>query len=196
MEDKIRLIGNLNNITEELNSYGLRLTREETSEFVNVLLSNKSYLQDGEMAVERMGFPGTGFSDPEVHYFLTPQYNYHISIGKTTLLILSWVLGKFTNDISNKILDFCGVSFRAITPIDEGNGEKCIVKETALYNKGVGDENILDKFNGDCCNMDLKCRLREEDKCRCTKQDIKNIYDGFVAKGVFRKTPNGYKLTF
>lgn len=195
MEEIIKLNGTLSQVNRQLQSYGIALNEEETAELISAILKNKEYLQPDEKAASKMIMPHipTGCLG-----LITMSYNYHISIKKLTLCTLAFVADKLTWGISSAILNAFGISnnFKAINSIDEAEGEKCIVKETVLYNNKIGNVNILDKFNGECCNNNLHCKFKRSDKCNCTKLDIKEIFERLVKKEIFKKIETGYKLNW
>lgn len=189
--DTLKLNGKLEQIRRQLKSYGLSLDLNETQQLLDTLFANKEYLQTDETVTSQMVTPNFGVG---MIGFMTFDYSYHISISKLTLCAISIFADKITGGLSDKILSVFGVSFKAINPINERNGEKCIVKETILFHNKVGNVKILKQFKGKCCNNDLNCSFKEDGNCKCTEENIKIIYESLVQRDIFKKDGSNYIL--
>ncbi len=187
----IKLNGNKSQIRRNLANYGIMLNETETEQLIDTIIANKAYLQNEESANKSLHIPNM---PTDCIGFMIMDYRYHISIKKLSLCGIAFFAGKLSHEISDKILEACGVSFKAINEIKELNGEKCIVKETILYHDKVGDENILERFQGKCCNNDLNCSFRQGEQCYCSKTNIKNIFEDLTKREIFKKINSGYKL--
>ena len=190
---KIEIRGNVAQARQQLTELGLDLNNAETQQLLDAIVDNQQILQSDESASRRTVLGGPSRSG--MLGFLICDYNYHVSIKAASLCLVVILADKFlTFGLAGKVLKALGISPTIVNAIDEHNGEKCIVRETAVHNGGVGDKHLFDKFRGQCCNNDLPCCYREDDRCLCKQQDIVDIYEILVERQVFTKNGSKYKL--
>ena len=194
MVQKIEINGNVANAKQQLTRLGLELDNNETAQLLNAIVNNQQILQQDEVASRQIVLGG-GSSRPDMLGFMTCDYNYHISIKAASLHLVVLLADKFlTRGLAEKVLNALGISPTIVHAIDELNGEKCIVRETVVHNRSIGDKHLFDKFHGECCNNDLQCCYREDDQCLCNQQNVEDIYKRLVERQVFKKKGSKYKL--
>ena len=141
--------------------------------------------------------------------FAVDRESLSVSTIRTVLTVnkTDWVFGIFpqgtrqapgsisnvTKGFASVLIGFLGITNTSFVKINEYNGEKCILKETIMQKDKVGNKNLLNKFHGECCNNQYKCKYKINDKCKCKKKDIITIFDNLCEKGVFKKYSSGYK---
>ena len=191
---KIEISGNIAKARRQFKTLGLELDNDVTKQLLDAIVNSQQILQSDEVALRRTVHSG-GSSRPGMMSFMTYDYNYHISIKAASLCLVVLLADKFlTQGFAEKVLKTLGISPKIVNSIEEHNGEKCIVRETAVHNSGIGDKHLFDKFHGQCCNNDLKCCYREDDQCLCKQQDVVDIYEILVERQVFVKKGSKYKL--
>lgn len=166
--------------------------RENAKAIFDYLVKNKEklHLADDEKITSSFEFPS--FS-PGTIGFMTPKYNYSINIKKTTIIIVALILDiAFTKGIISTLLNMFGLSGICITKLSEANGEKCIVKETVFSENKTGNADILNAFDGECCNCDMNCNYRRGDRCTCSRDNIIDIYQRLTEVGLFRKEGDSF----
>ena len=188
MEEKFNLIGDLNNIKNQLSLQGLNLTTRETEELIDILKEYSKQLEPDELFEDRVRMPR---QNGRYLSFMILEHEYHICISRLCLYFLVKLTNRITFELSEKIFDWTAPDI--INRIDEINGEKCVIEE-ALQHDRLGTDKVFDKNNGQCCNFNLKCHFRQDEKCTCTKSDLTKIYESLTKRGVMKRTDNGYKI--
>ena len=112
----------------------------------------------------------------------------------STLLIAALLLDiHFTGGMAQLFLTMVGIDGRAIVKFSEYNGEKCILKELLRTSTKSASPELLIKFGGECCNNDLCCQYKSENKCTCTSQKVAEILDGLAKHNILKKEGVNYK---
>ncbi len=123
---------------------------------------------------------------------MTLHYDYYINIRASTIFLLSVLLdAKVKVPVTAGYLAVKGMN-RLIEKIDENSGTKCILMEILRLPGKTGNCEILEAFNGECCNNHLTCRFRSENKYQCTKRDVAYIMEGLADIGILEKRGNFY----
>jgi hypothetical protein len=121
-----------------------------------------------------------------------PHYNYYINVRVGTVFLLSVLIDdKIGEPITAGYLTVRGLK-QLVVKIDEDSGIKCILLELLRLPNKMGKEDILMDFKGECCNNNLKCHYRDENRCKCTNNDVKNIMERLVNIGILIKKDGLY----
>ena len=191
--DKINIKGDEYYIYQQLKKLNLVTDRFEAEKLVRFLIENNKVLGDDEN-VECKTELNNFKPQPGVFYCLTSSYNYHINVKISTITLAALILDlALTKGLATALVSLCGQTGTAIVKLNEMNGEKCIVKQTAFSKDRIGDENILEKFNGKCCNSTFNCAYNKDGMCICNKQRISEIYEELTNKNIFKKIGVKYK---
>ncbi|MCH5163581.1 MAG: hypothetical protein J1F36_01040 [Clostridiales bacterium] len=194
--DELKFKGTETQVCKKLVKAGIGKDENEAKQFLNNLIRNKQILSDSESANMEYYF-SSGSYNPGVHYFMTPSYNYYISVKFTTIFIIATIFDiTLTKGFVSSATSFLGIQKQGIVKLDENNGEKCIAKQTALTKNKIGTQDILSENNGQCCNKNFKCQFNIEGICHCDNSNIITIYENLTQKGVFKKHENKYKFNF
>lgn len=187
--DNIKLEGNLEKIVIDLRKTE-GIEEEDGREIIGFLEKNLQILSDDETFVKvKMRYSGVGYA--------LPGYEYYINIRRATLILLIFLLDyNGAGGILSKISGLVGMKEKAIFKIKEENGERCILKELVLQKRKQGDKNLLRKFKGECCNNDLKCWYRRDEKCCCKKEDVEKILISFEEREIVKKKGTKYQVQF
>ena len=182
--------GNKSKIYDCLESIGFE-NEHEINTFLSFIDNNKGVLSDGEIYQVKTKLPSL---EAGTMGLLIMESEYYINLKYSTIIILSLILDiKLTKGFASVLIGFLGITNTSFVKINEYNGEKCILKETIMQKDKVGNKNLLNKFHGECCNNQYKCKYKINDKCKCKKKDIITIFDNLCEKGVFKKYSSGYK---
>lgn len=182
--------GNKSKIYNCLESIGFE-NEHEINTFLSFIDNNKGVLSDGEIYQVKTKLPSL---EAGTMGFLIMESEYYINLKYSTIIILSLILDiKLTKGFASVLIGFLGITNTSFVKINEYNGEKCILKETIMQKDKVGNKNLLNKFHGECCNNQYKCKYKINDKCKCKEKDIITIFDNLCEKGVFKKYSSGYK---
>lgn len=158
---------------------------------VDYLQKNKELLGDDECIKISTEFPSF---PPGVIGLMIPKTNYYINIKVTTIVVAAFLADiSFSNGVMSMLLGMCGFSNTAFAELNEELGEKCIVRETLARNPKEGFAKILAPFKGECCNNDLSCKFRIENKCHCTEDDVLGIYEKLADRNMFSRIGNMFK---
>lgn len=166
------------------------IAEEDGKKIINFLEKNLQILSDDETfrKVKQRNL-GLGYA--------LPGYEYYVNIKITTLAILIFILDcNVTGGILSKISSLVGITENAIFRMKEESGERCILKELALQKKKQGDKSLLRKFKGECCNNDLKCCYRSDEKCYCREEDVEKILVSFEERNIVKKKGKKYQIQF
>lgn len=172
-----------------------QLDVKDASRIINFLKGNGNVLCDDEFVkrIYSSGIPNgcLGLIIPG------SDYKYYINVKTATVALAALILDiTLTKGAAATLVSLLGMPAAAIVKLDESNGEKCIVKETVLTDGKTGNENVLAKYNGECCNNNYRCKFNNDGKCMCKKTDIVAIYKDLVRKNVFKQHGDFYKYNF
>ena len=175
----------------ELSFAKLGIDGANANAIIDYLQKNKELLGDDEYIKISTEFPSF---PPGMMGLMIPTTNYYINIKITTIVVAAFLADiSFAHGVMSMLLGLCGFSNTAFTELSEYLGEKCIVRETLARNPKVGSSKILASLNGECCNNDLSCKFRIENKCHCTEDDIIEIYEKLADRNMFSRTGNVFK---
>lgn len=186
----IKLNGSENDVYKELAALGLNNSCD-AEQIITFLKHNKDLLGSEEAIETSMEVPP---SLPGMMSLVIMRKNLYVNLKLSTILIVALLLDiHITAGFSQLLTAMMGISSHAIVTFGEENGEKCIIKETLRTQNKIGHPDMLSKFHGECCNNDLKCRYRVEDKCCCTPERIKEIFVDLASCNMFTKEGDYYK---
>ena len=80
-------------------------------------------------------------------------------------------------------------------PLDEYEGEKCILLHAVLMKKGCFTAKDLKKEVGNRCPLYYECRYVRKQKCCCREKNIADILNMIEKKGVLTLHDSGYICT-
>lgn len=189
MEDYIEIEGLLNEVLDELsNMYSL--TRKQIRECIDFILDNKEILSKEEL-IQCSSQCG---SIEGISQFIADESRYYISIKKSTMYLVLWLMGKLTdkNFFTAASALGCFKGGAVIKRIKEEYGEKCILMEMVRNRKKGADIYILDKYHGECCNNHYNCRYNKNGLCVCSIESVVEICQKFVEEGILIKRGQKY----
>lgn len=186
----IKLNGPENDVYKKLAALGLNNSCD-AEQIITFLKHNKNLLCSEEVIETSMEMPP---SLPGMMSLVIMRKNLYVNLKLSTILIVALLLDiHITAGFAQMLTAMMGVSSHAIVTFGEENGEKCIIKETLRTQDKVGHPDMLSKFHGECCNNDLKCRYRVDDKCYCSSERIEEILAGLASCNMFIKEGDFYK---
>lgn len=169
----------------------LGIDASSANAIIDYLRKNKEILNSDEYVKISTEFPSF---PPGMIGLMIPRTNYYINIKVATIVVAAFLADiSLTQGALSMLLGLCGFSNTAITELNEELGEKCIVRETLAHNPKVGSPRILAPLKGECCNNDLSCKFRIEDRCHCTEDDILKIYEKLADRNMFSRIGEFYK---
>lgn len=175
--------GSKSNVESDFADLGIDAS--SANAIIDYLCKNKELLGDDECIKISREFPSF---PPGVIGLMIPSTNYYINIKVATIVVVAFLADiSFGNGVLSMLLGLCGFSNTAVTKLSEELGEKCIVRETLVHNPKVGSSRILVPLKGECCNNDLSCKFRVEDKCHCTEDDVLKIYEKLADRNMFKR---------
>lgn len=186
----ISLSGSAKEIYNNLAVLGFNSTCD-AEQLVTFLEHNKELLCSNEKIETTIETPK---SSPGMMSLIIMRKNLYINLKATTLLICALLLDiHITKGFAQLLITMAGIDGHAITAFSEKNGEKCIIKETLRTKDKTGYPGILSKFEGECCNNHFNCKYRIDNKCYCTQDNIKEIFDNLESSNMFKKEGDFYK---
>lgn len=182
--------GNKSKIYDCFQNIGFE-NKDDINTFLEYIYKNKNVLSSDEVYEIKTKFPSFG---ARMMGFMIAENEYYINLKYSTIIILALILDiEFTKGFASVLLGFLGITDTTFVKISEYNGEKCIIKETINQKEKIGNEKILEKYHGECCNNQYNCKYQDTDKCKCCKTDIMNIYNSLCDKGIFKKYASSFK---
>lgn len=119
--------------------------------------------------------------------FMTMDCNYYINARVGTIFLVSVLIDNHVGlPITSGYLTIRGMN-RLVEKIDEETGTKCILLEILRTSEKSGKDDILTAFKGECCNNYLNCCFRDENRCKCTNIDVKEIMERLASAGILRR---------
>ncbi len=187
--DMLCLDGSNQKVYTELCSYGFECS-DDVERILTFLNQNKQILKDGEeikyyqvMPKKTQGMIG----------LVIINHNIYVNLKCSTILLTALFLDiKVANGFAALLVNMMGIPENVIVKFDEYHGEKCIIHE-AMIKKTIS-VNVLDRYNGECCNNHYKCRYNIEGKCKCTHAKIQEILDQFTKVNMFKEGDGLYTL--
>lgn len=165
---------------------------EDAEKLLNYLLQNQELLDDDETVEIEY--------DTKNHHTMNLTLfdgSLYVSLKTVTIVIIASLLDiALTKGFASTALSLFGSSSTAFARIIESNGEKCILKETLTAQQRIGTPDILKKYNQQCCYPTSACKFRDDEKCKCTEDDIVSIYDELCKKNVFKKSTEGQSYLY
>ena len=129
--------------------------------------------------------------------------NYHISVKATTIVLASLLAGIVLPEalvalvLGLKQIDAMG---RAITPLDEYEGEKCVTHEIWQRRKSIRfgvNKSFFESNKGICINNHMSdCRFKDNDNCAMSPTQLVAILDKLNEKYVLDKRRGEYFYMF
>lgn len=185
--NRLQINGFENDVYREIANLGFN-SIDNAEKIVSFLRYNSNILSNDEFVEIKLIEPKT---NPGMLGLIIMEKNLYINVKLSTLLIAALILDiHFTEGFAQLFLNLFGIGSRTITRFDEENGEKCIIIES-LKNK-TGSLNILQNYNGECSNKQLKCKFRKNNQCCCTKEDVNKIYETLIEYNMFKKEGDKY----
>ena len=171
-------------VCEELTGIGIE-DMQSANMVLDFLLDNHVFLDESES----ISYSSVYQDVPQGALSLTsPEKNYYVNVKIITIAVAAMILDVvLTKGVVSGILAIGGFSGTSILRLDEKSGEKCIVKETLLHNGKRGRKDVLSRHAGECCNNDLNCKFRNDDKCACSEKDVIAIYQRLADKNMFKR---------
>lgn len=166
-------------------------TKEDAKRLLDFLKANKSILSETEKYSLDTTYPSP---PPGMMCMMVARYDYYINLKVTTIALVALLLDiNVSKGIASTLVSLSGAPSQAFVKLNEENGEKCILKETLLQPRKKGNKEILNKFNGECCNNHMDCQYRRANECRCTEENVLSIYERLTEKNVFCKSGNWFE---
>lgn len=157
---------------------------EDAEKLLNYLIQNQDLLGDDET----IEIEYDTRHRPTMNLTLFDS-SYYINLKVTTIVIIASLLDiTLTKGFASAALSLFGVTSTSFAYIEESNGERCILKETLANNPRIGTSDILKKYHHKCCYPTSSCTFRDDEECKCTVNDIINIYEELCKKNIFRKS--------
>lgn len=191
MENKwITIRGKKEEVVARLQEVGIPM--ETAKELIAFLMKEKNILSNNEVCeIERNFETGNG----NVLGFLLMDCNYYLNIKVGTAFLLSLLIdNKIGLPVVSGGLTIRGMN-RLIEKIDECSGMKCVLLELLRLPNKTAKEDILNDFNGECCNNHLECRFRNDGRCTCTTKDSKDILEQLADVGIVIKEGESYRYS-
>lgn len=190
MNDKRVIVkGSRNHIIETL-CIECGFEEDDMIKILNFIEEEKNVLcEDEEYKITYSGFNGNS----NMLGLMIMDNSYYINIRVLTIFVISSLLDtKIGCPITAGYLTARGMN-RMIEKINSDSGMKCILLEILRSPNKTGTIDILKRFKRECCNNDLCCTFRSENKCKCEVKDIETLMDQMVDMGVLKKEANYYK---
>lgn len=188
--DRIELCGSSDEVYKRIASIGLSNTRD-AEQIITFLKHNGDLLCSDEKIESIMEMPE---SSPGMMSMVVMRKNLYVNLKVSTILIVALIFDiHLTKGFAQLLTAMLGISSRSVVTFSEENGEKCIIKETLRTKDKIGHPSILAKFKGECCNNNLNCKHRIDDKCYCTPDKVKEIFDNLEDCNMFKKEGDFYK---
>ena len=188
--ERIELCGSADEVYKKIASFGLN-NMCDAEQIITFLKYNGDLLCSNEKIETRIETPK---SSPEMMNMLIMRKNLYVNLKVSTILIVALIFDiHLTKGFAQLLTAMLGVSSQAIVTFSEAKGEKCIIKETLRTKDKTGNPDMLSKFKGECCNNNLNCKHRIDNKCYCTPDKIKEIFDNLVDCNMFKKEGDFYK---
>lgn len=185
----IRIKGSKAVVEDCFSDYGI--DADSANAIVSYLHKNSKLLRDDESVQISTDFTSV---PPGSMGFMLFETNYYINLKISTIVVAALLADiSFAKGACSVLLELCGFSKTAITALSEENGEKCIVRETLACESQTGTPKILEPLNGECCNIDLSCKLRIEGKCCCTEKHVREIYNRLAERNMFKPSGECFK---
>lgn len=180
---------NAEKVYAELKKYGFESTCD-AERVLSFLSENQEMLKENEVIKKYQKFPET----PQgMMGLLIIEQNIYINLKISTILITALLLDiKLSKGFATLLIGMLGIPQNVLVKINEKNGEKCFIHE-AMSRKKIS-VNVLDQFNGECCNNQYKCKYNINGECNCTKEKIKEILDNLVENNMFKEDGGLYTL--
>lgn len=187
-EEWIKISGKKSEIIERLQEVGLN--QQSSEKLLSLLAKEKSIICEDE--TYRME-PYWEKPERNLLGLMIMEYNYFINIRVGTIFLLSVLIDNSIGlPIASGFFAVRGLN-RLVERIDENTGVKCILLEILRSPYKMGDADILIDFCGVCCNNNLKCCFRKENKCMCTSDNVENIMKQLTEIGILKKEGNKYR---
>lgn len=188
--DRIEICGTETEVYEKIHKLGFN-SNDEIERILVFLKSNSDLLAVDEKIEKRTVVPETPHG---AFGFIIMRNNLYVNLKTSTLLIAALLLDiHFTGGMAQLFLTMVGIDGRAIVKFSEYNGEKCILKELLRTSTKSASSDLLIKFGGECCNNNLSCKYKSENKCTCTPQKVADILDGLAKHNILKKEGVIYK---
>ncbi len=188
--ERIKFNGYKNAVYKKIADFGLNNTCD-AEQIITFLQHNKELLSSEEKIETTIEMPK---SSPGVMNFTIMKENLYINLKTSTILMAALMLDiHITKGLAQLLIMMTGINGRSIATFSEESGEKCVIKETLRTKNKIGHPNLLTDFQGECCNYNLNCKYRSDDKCCCTPDKIKEIFDELVSRNMFKKDGDFYK---
>lgn len=180
---------NAEKVYAELKKYGFESTGD-AERVITFLSDNQKMLKENEMIRKYQTLPE--ISQGMIGFLIMKQ-NIYINLKISTILITALLLDiKLSKGFAELLVGMMGIPQKVLVKFNENNGEKCIIHE-AMSRKTIS-ANVLDQFNGECCNNQYKCKYNSNGNCNCTKEKIKEILDNFAEANMFKEDGGLYTL--
>lgn len=186
----INLTGREHDVYAEL-ANSLDIDSNSSEQIITFLQNNSEILSADEEITTSIEAPAPSIKGMGL---IIMKKNLHINVKVATILTAALLLDIYmTNGFAQLIVGMFGVNGHAIVPFSEKDGEKCIIIETLRTHNKVATPSLLSAFNGLCCNNNLKCRYRLDDRCHCTHKDVGKILEGLTERNILKKEGELYK---
>lgn len=160
---------------------------EFMEKFVEAKHSTDEYIKTS------MEFPP---SPPDTIAFLIPRIYYHISVKKTTWMILGLLLDLFvTRGLAMFSLSMLGVAGQTIGKLNAKDGEVCIYYQALTLKKEAikefRTEDVFNKINGrNCLYSEFQCSYSQNGKCTIKLENLKENFQKLKEIEAFSRTQN------
>lgn len=188
--EKIELNGSANEVYNKIAVHGFD-NSHDVEHIITFLEHNDDLLCADEKIETSVEIPQ---SSSGMMSFVIMRKNLYVNLKISTILIAALLLDiHMTGGFAQLLIALIGINSKAIATFSEENGEKCVIKETLRTHDKIGHPSILSRFHGECCNHNLNCKYRIDDKCCCTPDRVKVIFDDLVSCNMFKREGDFYK---
>lgn len=188
--NRIMVSGSKAKVYDTLSNYGIE-NMDDAEQVLTYLKIHKELLHENEEIDYSIVYPER---KEGIMNYMVPQTNIYINLKLSTIFVVALLLDiTLTRGFAQLFANAIGLNGQVIVKLNEREGHKCIVKESARSKEKYIDNNLLEKNNGKCCNNNYNCRFRIGEDCACSKEQIIRILDVLSDKNIFKKIGDLYE---
>lgn len=188
--NRILVSGSKAKVYDTLSNYGIE-NMDDAEQVLTYLKCHTDFLDENEKIDFSIVYPEC---KEGIMNFMVPQTNIYINLKLSTIFVVALLLDiTLTRGFAQLFVNTIGLNGRVIVKLNEREGHKCIVKESACSKEKYVNDKLLEKYNGKCCNKNYKCRFRIDEECTCTDKQITRILNVLSDKNIFKKIGDLYE---